>query len=52
MVCGRSFPDVSGSMSARTPAWDKCYDFKNIFCENFGENTGVFFKLLLYFAKI
>jgi hypothetical protein len=22
--------------------WDRCYDFKNIFAENFGENVGVF----------
>jgi hypothetical protein len=22
--------------------WDRCYDFKNIFAEIFGENIGVF----------
>jgi hypothetical protein len=24
------------------PIWDRCYDFLNIFAENFGEKIGVF----------
>jgi hypothetical protein len=36
----------------RIVAWDRCYDFLNIFAEIFGENIGTFLlKLLLVFAK-
>jgi hypothetical protein len=31
------------------PIWDRCYDFKNIFAEKFGEKNGVF---LLKKAKL
>jgi hypothetical protein len=32
------------------PIWDRCYDFKNIFAENFGENIGVFCSNYCNFA--
>jgi hypothetical protein len=31
--------------------WDRCYDFENIFAENFGENIGVFAQTSASFCK-
>jgi hypothetical protein len=32
-------------------AWDRCYDFLNIFAENFSENIGVFALTTASFCK-
>jgi hypothetical protein len=57
MVCfGIVHQEKSGNPGARATgailtmvsgSWDRCYDFKNIFAEQFGEKMGVFwFKML------
>jgi hypothetical protein len=46
-------PEGGSDMKLCHAAWDRCYDFSNIFAETFGEKIGVFsLKTKLNFEKI
>jgi hypothetical protein len=35
---------TSSTLGFNTDSWDRCYAFKNIFAEKFGEKIGVFIR--------